>query len=648
MALYACACFSQEAGLLKKLESAPQDTKRVGMLIDLAYEYTNHNFRSSIGYAGQALELSEKLDYLKGRVDAYNCMADAYWYHSDYEKAQLYYFKSYRINDSIHNKAGIAFALYNIGWIVCIQQHNYKEDHYLVDAYRIYSQLNNRGGLMRCCNALGSYYSDKYYSSKQRPYFDSALKYFEQGISLAKSAGQYERVVNFYSNMADLYANMNDFNSALFYNDKAFVASSHISDTTTIVMTSINKANYMVHLKRYNEALPRLLEALDYSRSHDIRDVELNTIDVLIDCYAGMGRYDDAYTYFNRYTEIKDSINKQTYSTNMQEMKSSYELDKAETNLKEQRHLNDIQELKNKQNGYFIFILIGVALAVIVVAVLLFRQNKQKQSANILLKEQNNVIAEKKHEIENSIQYAKGIQNALLPDLPDLAAAFPESFVFYQPKDVVSGDFYWFQQIDDCFYCIAADCTGHGVPGALMSIIGIDKIVQAIFEKKLESPGEILSFLNNEIKSVLKQHNDEAKQKDGMDIALLRFGPGRHMVEYAAANRPLYIVREGQIIEYKADKVAIAGFTPANQVYATATVELQKHDSLFIFSDGYADQFGGDSGKKFMTKNLKQLFLEIAGLSANEQFAKVRETFQHWKKEYEQVDDVLVIGINIT
>jgi serine phosphatase RsbU (regulator of sigma subunit) len=290
---------------------------------------------------------------------------------------------------------------------------------------------------------------------------------------------------------------------------------------------------------------------------------------------------------------------------------------------------------------------LAIAFIVIVVAGMLYKQNKQKQLTNIQLKEQNHIIAEKKQEIDNSIQYAKGIQLAILPNVQELNVQFPQSFVYYKPKDVVSGDFYWFSKVDKDFYCIAADCTGHGVPGALMSIIGMDKIVQAIFEKKISVPGEILSFLNKQIKQVLKQHSDASKQMDGMDLALLKFNESLTEVEFSGANRPLFIIRDKVIIEYKADKMAIAGFTSNEQQFTTTKIALHKNDSLFIFTDGYADQFGGDTGKKFMSKNLKELLLSISELSSKEQEEKIANAFVNWKKSYEQVDDVLIIGIKI-
>jgi serine phosphatase RsbU (regulator of sigma subunit) len=211
----------------------------------------------------------------------------------------------------------------------------------------------------------------------------------------------------------------------------------------------------------------------------------------------------------------------------------------------------------------------------------------------------------------------------------------------------VSGDFYWFHKLGDYFYCVAADCTGHGVPGALMSIVSMDKIIQAIFEKKLHEPKEILKFLNIEIKKALKQHHDESKQRDGLDIALIRINTKTNELDFASANRPLYLISNRVLTEYKADKVAIAGFTPDEHNFMQLSLKVNKGDCIYISTDGYADQFGGENGKKFMTKNFKSLLQSAAQKDMLNQEAEVIKSHINWKGRYEQVDDVLVIGIKI-
>ena len=636
------------AQLKKEILNTKNDTTKVIRLVNLSNNLSNSEFKNAIQYANEALELSTKINYVKGKSKAYNSLADAYWFHSDYEKAQQYYFKAYRINDSIHDQKEVAFSLYNIGWILCIQQHNYDSDRYLYQSLKIYQSIKDTNGLLAVYNALASYYVDRSLNEKTtKQYFDSAIVYFNKGINAAKQSKSYSNLGKFYGNMGDLFYQQGDYNSAMFYNVKSLEIHQKLQDSSTIIVSLLNIGLCEMQTNKVNEALSKFKVTYSFTKRHDIKDIRIIALNSIAQCYYKLGKYKDGFDAFQEYVELKEGLDKEAYSTSISDLQSTYSLEKSEANVEQLKQANEIQELKNKKNTYFIFGLLVVALIVILVAALLFKQNKQKQLTNIQLKEQNHIIAEKKQEIDNSIQYAKGIQQAILPHIQELVTQFPESFVYYKPKDVVSGDFYWFSKVDKDFYCIAADCTGHGVPGALMSIIGIDKIVQAIFEKKISNPGLILSFLNKQIKQVLKQHSDASKQMDGMDLALLKFNEGLTEVEYSGANRPLLIVRDKKIIEYKADKLAIAGFTANDQQFTTRNIPLYKNDSLFIFTDGYADQFGGDEGKKFMSKKLKELLISVSELSSAEQEQKISEEFNNWKKTYEQVDDVLVVGIKI-
>lgn len=644
-------CFSQDhekiAQLKKEIASLPNDTVKIRKLISLANKLGNSQFKEAITFSQRALALSDSLVFINGRVEAYNSMADAYWFHSDYEKAQQHYFKAYRISDSLQNKAAIAYSLYNIGWIVCIQQHNYKDDKYLYQSLAIYQSLKDTSGLLKIYNALASYYSDRLATEEKRIYFDSAMRYFNAGLKAATHLNMKSDIGRLYGNMGDLYFNNREYVKARYYNNLSLEIHRDLKDSSSMMICLVNMAAGDLKENRVDTAIRIYNVVSDYNIRHEIKDLQLITLKGLAEAWYLKKDYKKAYDYIEKYVELKDMVDREAYSTSISNLQGSYSLEKAEASVKELLQANEIQELKNKKNTYFIIALLGVALVVIVVAVLLFRQNKQKQLINNQLKFQNTVIAEKKQEIDNSIQYAKGIQQAILPAISELKDKFPQSFVFYKPKDVVSGDFYWFTQVENDFYCIAADCTGHGVPGALMSIIGADKISQAIFEKHISSPGAILSFLNTQIKQVLKQHTDQSKQKDGMDIALLKFSITNSQLQYAGANRPLCLIRDGALIEYKPEKAAIAGFTPDEQVYTTTTVELKKNDCIYIFTDGYADQFGGTEGKKFMSKNLKQLLLSVCDKPAALQQELLVQAFNNWKQDYEQVDDVLLIGIKI-
>ncbi len=263
---------------------------------------------------------------------------------------------------------------------------------------------------------------------------------------------------------------------------------------------------------------------------------------------------------------------------------------------------------------------------------------------------QKQEIEEKNKEITDSINYAKRIQQAILPPIHEIKRVYKELFVFFQPKDIVSGDFYWYHQISDTEILIAcADCTGHGVPGGFMSMICSDKLNDAV--QKTNDPAEILFHVNNNVKKALRQaeSTEEGANKDGMEIALLRIDFAAKKVWYAGANRLLWILKHDakDIEETKPTKASIASFTKSNFTYEGHEFQLSAGDLVYITSDGYPDQFGGPSGKKFMSKSLKQLILSIRDKSMAEQEKIIRDTINQWMTGYEQVDDLLVIAFKL-
>jgi len=285
------------------------------------------------------------------------------------------------------------------------------------------------------------------------------------------------------------------------------------------------------------------------------------------------------------------------------------------------------------------------------------RQEKEKvEIVNKEVTEQKAIIEAKNHDITDSIKYAKNIQEALLPPLQNLHKELKEAFVLYLPKDIVSGDFYWFAKRNKKRFIASVDCTGHGVPGAFMSIIGNTLLNEIVTEKNITSPAEILNELHLGVKTALKQSgNSENERRDGMDIALCSLNEEGTILEYAGANRPLWIFRKNKNGEeafeiIKANKFPIGGLEMENEVKRTFTnhsISIEKGDTIYLFSDGYADQFGGSKGKKFMVGNMQKLVSDIYHKPIKEQEQLLLKNFLDWKGELEQVDDVLVIGFKI-
>lgn len=261
----------------------------------------------------------------------------------------------------------------------------------------------------------------------------------------------------------------------------------------------------------------------------------------------------------------------------------------------------------------------------------------------------NEDLAEKNHDIMDSITYARRIQEAILPDRSQLKAALPDSFVLYMPRDIVSGDFYWFFQTPSQTFIAAVDCTGHGVPGAFMSVLGMSLLNQIVIASPNIEPGEVLNQLHAGVMRSLKQQGAQAgsgTQQDGMDIGLCSLNAERSQLKYAGANNPFYLIREGALIETKADKAPIGGTRYADYRFTTHTLDLKAGDLFYLFSDGFADQFGGDKGRKFTYKRLQEFLLEIVGLPMAEQQERLAQVFQQWCGEkYNQIDDVLILGV---
>lgn len=274
---------------------------------------------------------------------------------------------------------------------------------------------------------------------------------------------------------------------------------------------------------------------------------------------------------------------------------------------------------------------------------------KENRILEARVEERTHELAQKNADITASIQYAKRIQYAILPELDFIYRHFPQSFIFYRPKDIVSGDFYWFAEKDDKKILVCADCTGHGVPGALMSVIGHNLLNQIILEKGITSPEEILNRLNIGVMTALKQGLHEEDTRDGMDISICVFKENSPEMLFAGALRPLILVRKGIVSKIDSDRFPIGGnFSLTQNKYSLHKVLLEKNDMLYMFSDGFADQFGGAKGKKFMVKHLLGLLQGMENEPLADQASRLEQAFDGWKDNFEQVDDVLVIGIRVT
>ena len=360
-----------------------------------------------------------------------------------------------------------------------------------------------------------------------------------------------------------------------------------------------------------------------------------------------------------------------TQRAEMEKQRAVLEKQKADIEVGEQHILDQKKKInqqlaKIEQQQLVLYLSVIFILLLAGLGYFIYRSYKIKKQANIAL-EQKNVLIEKqnveiteqrdvareqrdriavqKKEILDSIIYARRIQKAILPNIEMIQESLQHFFILFKPRDIVSGDFYWESRVDDEIIVIAADCTGHGVPGAFMSMLGVTFLNEIVNSKKITKPGKILDLLRDKVINSLNQQYDNPL-RDGMDISVINYNFSTKQVSFAGANNPLFLVHEGELTEIKADKMPIALYDKMVS-FSSNEVELQQGDCLYIFSDGFVDQFGGPKDKKFMKKRFKQLLIDNHNLPMDEQKELLDKAYEEWKGEGEQVDDVLVIGLKV-
>lgn len=419
--------------------------------------------------------------------------------------------------------------------------------------------------------------------------------------------------------------------------------------------------------KDYDKAIEFYLKARELFLKRNSYDNLREISNSLAECYAIKHDYASAYKYQLAYSVYSDSILNEKVSQQIIEIESKYEADKKQKEIELQNLLireKDAKIAESSLRSNLLYLIIGVILLISLILLVAFYLNKKKNlrlnAINQSLEHKNFIIEQKNKEITDSISYAKRIQRAILPTDKAFNAALLQSFILYLPKDIIAGDFYWLENNNDNILFAAADCTGHGVPGAMVSVLCNNGLNRSVREVGITDPGEILDKTRDFV--VQEFEKSDVDVKDGMDIALcnLQFDIDKDelknqdtlaLLHYSGANNPLYVFRkkvdnQHEFLEIKPNKQPI-GQVQNPTPFTTHTLELQKEDTIYIFTDGFADQFGEPKGKKLMLKPLRELLLSIQDNTMMEQKTVLEAFFNKWKGNLEQVDDVCVIGIRI-
>lgn len=480
--------------------------------------------------------------------------------------------------------------------------------------------------------------------------YDSALVYLSQAVALNRNSGERESMARTMGNIASCYIQLKQFAKAEKTLREAYDIRREFKDQYGITKMLMDfswlygaKNDYQKSIV-YADSARQMAIALNYGEYHNQASSQLAAM------YAKLGNYKKAYEYHQETFDTWKDIHEQLATENLNDLRTAYETDKVEADnliLTKNGKIKDLRIQKNdaKINSQKVIITAGAGGLILLFFLIFYlvKWNKEKKAKNEQMQIQKAIVEQKNEEILASIQYAKRIQTAILPHKKVVKEYLPESFILYKPKDVVAGDFYWMEHVNGKVLFAAADCTGHGVPGAMVSVVCNNGLNRSVREDGLTNPGQILDRTREIVVQEFEKSEDDVK--DGMDIALCSLEG--NVLEYAGANNPLWIIRKGELLETKADKQPIGKFDEP-QPYTSHRFDLLQGDIIYIFSDGYADQFGGEKGKKFMKANFKELLLSICDLPMVEQSRLVDEAFEEWKGKFEQVDDVCVMGVKIS
>jgi serine phosphatase RsbU (regulator of sigma subunit) len=530
--------------------------------------------------------------------------------------------------------------------------------------------------------------------------FDEAINYFSKSLEINQLNKNKNGIKSLYFNIGLIYSDKEDYQLALSSFDNGLRIAQQLKQTQGIYTGLINKAGALKNLSQSVEAISVLKNALQYAQ-------ELNNLKHIRTCYGMLAENyeiendsENTLKYFELFAsvdkhikleqikEIEKRSKKEVHTAQTDKIKTEQELSKKSDQLVEtQQTLKETEEISKQQelelnlkelairekeaqleneklirygvSAIFVFILLF--------SMLIYRQYKAKKRVNEKLAEQNQKINIQKEEIEkqrdlantqktaitDSIRYAKRIQSALLPPESYIKRNLPDHFILYKPRDIVSGDFYWMMNKDDKIIITAADCTGHGVPGAFMSMLGIaflNEILTKIIENKhvysLQA-NEILNQLRTYIIESLHQTGDPDESKDGIDMAICIIDPENHKLQYAGAHNPLYLVQNNELKIIKGDRMPVGIHKKADVSFTNHEIDINENDLIYMFSDGYYDQIGGPKGRKFMSRNFQQLMLDIHKESLPEQKKILDKTFEEWKGKEIQLDDILVIGVKL-
>ncbi|MES2284165.1 MAG: tetratricopeptide repeat protein [Bacteroidota bacterium] len=655
------------------------DTALVNTLNLLSKQYRNtNNFREALHFAEEAQQQGEKLNYRKGIAVSYNTIGTINSLQGNYQLAMENYQNSLKIHIQIKDKKGISVSFDNIGIIYEIQGNYQMALENQLKALKIREEIKDKKGIALAYNNIGNIYEkqinyikamdshlkslkisteieDKngiatsfnnigniYFYQKN---YEQALNNYLKSLKLQEEIENKKGIADAYNNMGSVYFSQKNYEKALNNHLKSLKISEEIGSKRGIGNSYGNIGCVLMKQSKFEESYQYLNKSIILFKKIGYKDGIKEMYVTISELYDKKGDYKNAYNYHKMYSDIKDTLLNEQSSKQIAEMNTKYESEKKEKDillLTKDKNLQQAEIGKQKfiRNGTIGGLVLALSLAFI-----LFNRfrvtNKQKK-----------IIESQNFQIVESINYSKKIQDSLLPSIDSMRKVIPDLFLFYEPKAIVSGDFYYFKQFEKYTILACVDCTGHGVPGGFMSTLGsllLDKIV----DDETLSPSEILNKLSDEIVRVLHQQ-DGGEIQDGMDLSVCLIDKNNGKIEFSGARNGIIIITNDQAKRYKADPLPVGGNyikkgIAVERNFKTQHIPINANDWIYMYTDGFMEQVGGEAGIPMNYTQFENQLINVSKKKNSEEKNKLLKTeLDNWRGTNERDDDVLIIGFQVT
>ena len=667
--------YTKALDIYKKIKNKQQIVKLLNN-IGILYHYQG-KYDKAFNYYTKCIKASKDINDEKRIADTYNNLGGVYWDQGNYEKALKHYFKSLKISEENDYKTMVAYTYDNVGAIYVEQGKLDRALEHYYKSLKIEEEINDKRGIAATNNNISQVLLKK-------KKYQEAININSRSIEIYQEIGDKKGVIISYNQIGGIYTDQakNHFennqkdslliecNKAIDFYFKSLKFNKEIGSSEEYASSyqGLGEVNY--YLAHYKTSIFYLLKAKAIGDEIGSPNIIKNSAEMLSKSYAAIHNYAKAYHSHVLYKEMQDSLKNEENVRKITQISMQNDFDKKIKQREFEQKQKDLAaeaELR-RQKIIQVFILFGF-LVVLLFAFVVYRSYRRKQRDNKLLAEKNKQIEEQKQSITDSIHYAKRIQQAILPSKEFVDSVLQKHFILFRPRDIVSGDYYWLAQKENKIIVAAADCTGHGVPGAFMSMLGVSFLNEIVKNNNVTQANLILNSLRQHVKRTLSQTGKQNEAKDGMDMALCVLDLENNSLQFSGAYNSLYVIRSSMLelivndkkqkssllsddekyglYEVKADRMPVGIYLKEKESFTNNIIKINKGDTLYIFSDGFSDQFGGENGSKFKSKKFKQLLLSIQDKNMKKQKEILNTTIDTWRGDIEQIDDILVFGVKI-